>query len=91
MSSTPSPNTKTEIYLTEGVYRIVRIFPEATGIQRYTFIEHKCPYSSGWTDKPNSWAGHIHSIKNRGEACPSCNQPVSEGLQAAFWFLKEAE
>ncbi len=75
------------VYLTDGAFRIVWLYHRT--MEKYTYIEHSCPYSSGWNDTPHEWKGHTYTVENRGDTCQSCNQPVPEGLQAVFWILKE--
>jgi hypothetical protein len=60
-----------------------RITEHTSGI---FWFEHRCENKRWWGDR---WELMWCDIKARDRECPACDHAASEGLQTAFWFLKE--
>ncbi len=76
------PKYDTDDLFTEGAYRIVEAYDNKGW--RCVYIQHNCPELSFM-----DWVGCIYNASWRDKPCNLCYEVPPEGLQMAFWFLKE--
>jgi hypothetical protein len=74
---------KHEVLITDDGFRIA-MRPHAIEV----CIEHRCHHPEA--GKKSRWYPHVWSVAFRGNPCSWCHWRASVGLQASFWFLKEA-
>ena len=77
---------------TDGDYRIVQHDPDSNG--GYA-LEHRCKHFEKDYEKDyggsRGWQIFVWLVEARGWRCEMCKGTASDGLQVAFWFLKEAK
>jgi hypothetical protein len=75
------------VLITIGKFRLTYRDRIASGM-RDVCIEHKCESANAWPMK--GWHPFVYGLDYRGISCFACHATPDEGIQAMFWFLKEA-
>ncbi len=83
---------KVESLHEDGEWRITRRSADriTDGRAEHVALSHRCKRSNAFGGD-RIWKTMFYHVDNRGVECHLCHRKAPDGLQVAFWFIKEEQ